>query len=211
MSVPNQLTVRIQKPQYKEKFLQIGIDEWIHAANIFPPATFKLYLYLAGNKDNFSLELSQQAVQNTIGIKKTAYHDGLNELKEAGYLKPLKGNLWSFSPRIPEAEKENGDSANANTESSLEVNISKTEETTIPMSDSLLIELEDDDFSANAYESNLSAFQESSSAFQNKSSAKTIEKQIIDNIDNKTDNTSLMNKFHNDPLYDFLFDKEFKF
>ena len=211
MSVPNQLTVKIQKPQYKEKFLQIGIDEWIHAANIFPPATFKLYLYLAGNKDNFSLELSQQAVQNTIGIKKTAYHDGLNELKEAGYLKPLKGNIWSFSPRIPEEGKEKGESANANTESSLEVNISKTEETTIPMSDSLLIELEDDDFSANAYENNLSAFQESSSAFQNKSSAKTIEKQIIDNIDNKTDTMSLLDKFRNDPAYSFLYEKEFVF
>ena len=210
MSVPNQLTVKIQKPQYKEKFLQIGIDEWIHAANIFPPATFKLYLYLAGNKDNFSLELSQQAVQNAIGIKKTAYHDGLNELKEAGYLKPLKGNLWSFSPRIPEEENETGDSVNANTESTIEVNISKTEETTIPMSDSLLIKLKDEDFSADADENNLSAFEEMSSAIENKSSARAIEKQIIDNID-KTDNTSLMNKFHNDPLYDFLFQKEFKF
>lgn len=210
MSVPNQLTVKIQKPQYKEKFLQIGIDEWIHAAKIFPPATFKLYLYLAGNRDNFTFELSQQAVQNAIGIKKTAYHDGLNELKEAGYLKPLKGNLWSFSPRIPEEEKENGDSANANTESQIEVNISKPEETTIPMSDSLLIKLKDEDFSADADENNLSAFEEMSSAIENKSSARAIEKQIIYNID-KTDNTSLMNKFHNDPLYDFLFDKEFKF
>lgn len=182
MSVPNQLTVKIQKPQYKEKFLQIGIDEWIHAANIFPPATFKLYLYLAGNKDNFSLELSQQAVQNAIGIKKTAYHDGLNELKEAGYLKPLKGNLWSFSPKIPESEKETGDSADADTESQIEVNISKTEETTIPMSDSLLIKLKDEDFSADADENNLSAFQETSSAIENKSSARAIEKQIIYNI-----------------------------
>lgn len=206
MSVPNQLTVKIQKPQYKEKFLQIGIDEWIYASKKFPPATFKLYLYLAGNKDNFSLELSQQAVQNAIGIKKTAYHDGLNELKEAGYLKPLKGNLWSFSPRIPEAEKENGDSANANTESPIEVNISKPEETTITISDSQPKE----DFSADADENNLSAFEEMSSAIENKSSARAIEKQIIDNID-KTDNTSLMNKFHNDPLYDFLFQKEFKF
>ena len=122
MSVPNQLTVKIQKPQYKEKFLQIGIDEWIHAAKIFPPATFKLYLYLAGNKDNFSLELSQQAVENAIGIKKTAYHDGLNELKDAGYLKLLKGNIWTFSPKVPEEEKERGNSANANTESPIEIN-----------------------------------------------------------------------------------------
>ena len=206
MSVPNQLTVKIQKPQYKEKFLQISIDEWIHAAKIFPPATFKLYLYLVGNKDNFSLELSQQAVQNAIGIKKTAYHDGLNELKEAGYLKPLKGNLWTFSPKVPEEEKEKGNSANANTEGPIEINISKTEETKTPMS----VSQPKEDFSADADENNLSAFEESSSAIQNKSSARAIEKQIIDNID-KTDNTSLMNKFHNDPLYDFLFQKEFRF
>lgn len=206
MSVPNQLIVKIQKPAYKEKFLQIGIDEWIHAAKKFPPATFKLYLYLAGNKDNFTFELSQVAVQNAIGIKKTAYHDGLNELKDAGYLKLIKGNLWSFSPAIPAEEKENGDSANANTESQIEINISKTEETTIPISDSQPKE----DFSADAEENSISAFEESSSAIENKSSARAIEKQIIDNID-KTDNTSPMNKFHNNPLYDFLFDKEFKF
>ena len=206
MSVPNQLTVKIQKPQYKEKFLQIGIDEWIYASKKFPPATFKLYLYLAGNKDNFSLELSQQAVQNAIGIKKTAYHDGLNELKEAGYLKPLKGNLWTFSPKVPEEEKEKGNSANANKEDPIEINISKTEETKTPMS----VSQPKEDFSADADENNLSAFEESSSAIQNKSSARAIEKQIIDNID-KTDNTSLMNKFHNDPLYDFLFQKEFRF
>ena len=206
MSVPNQLTVKIQKPQYKEKFLQIGIDEWIYASKKFPPATFKLYLYLAGNKDNYSLELSQQAVENAIGIKKTAYHDGLNELKDAGYLKLLKGNFWSFSPKVPEEEKEKGNSVNANTESPIEVNISKPEETTITIFDSQPKE----DFSADADENNLSAFQESSSAIQNKSSARAIEKQIIDNID-KTDNTSLMNKFHNDPLYDFLFQKEFRF
>ena len=206
MSVPNQLTVKIQKPQYKEKFLQIGIDEWIYASKKFPPATFKLYLYLAGNKDNFSLELSQQAVENAIGIKKTAYHDGLNELKDAGYLKLLKGNIWTFSPKVPEEEKEKDNSADANTESPVEINISKTEETKTPMSVSQLKE----DFSADAKENNLSAFEESSSAIQNKSSARAIEKQIIDNID-KTDNTSLMNKFHNDPLYDFLFQKEFRF
>ena len=206
MSVPNQLTVKIQKPQYKEKFLQIGIDEWIYASKKFPPATFKLYLYLAGNKDKFSLELSQQAVENAIGIKKTAYHDGLNELKDAGYLKLLKGNIWTFSPKVPEEEKEKDNSADANTESPVEINISKTEETKTPMSVSQLKE----DFSADAKENNLSAFEESSSAIENKSSARAIEKQIIDNID-KTDNTSLMNKFHNNPLYDFLFQKEFKF
>ena len=206
MSVPNQLTVKIQKPQYKEKFLQIGIDEWIYASKKFPPATFKLYLYLAGNKDNFSLELSQQAVENAIGIKKTAYHDGLNELKDAGYLKLLKGNIWTFSPKVPEEEKEKDNSADANTESPFEINISKTEETKTPMS----VSQPKEDFSADAKENNLSAFEESSSAIENKSSARAIEKQIIDNID-KTDNTSLMNKFHNDPLYDFLFQKEFRF
>ena len=28
-----------------------------------------------------------------------------------------KGNLWSFSPKVPETENETGDSANANTDS----------------------------------------------------------------------------------------------
>ncbi|MBR6657826.1 MAG: hypothetical protein IKL18_06630 [Oscillospiraceae bacterium] len=93
-------------------------------------------------------------------------------MKEAGYLKPLKGNLWSFSPRIPEAEKEKGDSANANTESLIEINISKTEETKTPMS----VSQPKEDFSADADENNLSAFEEMSSAIENKSSARAIEK-----------------------------------
>lgn len=84
----------------------------------------------------------------------------------------MKGNIWTFSPKVPEEEKEKDNSADANTESPVEINISKTEETKTPMSVSQLKE----DFSADAKENNLSAFEESSSAIQNKSSARAIEK-----------------------------------
>ena len=182
MSVPNQITVKIQKPRYKDNFLQIAKDEWIHAAKIFPPATFKLYLYLAGNADEFNLELSQKAVENAIEIKKTAYHDGIVQLKEAGYLKQLKGNIWTFSPEIPKEQKIKADSANANAESQLEVNVSKQAF---------------DDFFANAEtklthktanENYFSASADRFSEFENSSSARAVEKQIIDKyIKNKED------------------------
>ena len=113
MSVPNQIIVRIQKPRYEKDFLQIGIDEWIYAVNKFPPVTFKIYLYLAGNADGFNLELSQQAIENKLGLKKTSYHDSIAILKETGYLKQLQGNVWTFSPAIPEGEKIKDKSADA--------------------------------------------------------------------------------------------------
>jgi len=84
----------------------------------------------------------------------------------------LKGNIWTFSPKVPEEKKENGNSADANTESPIEINISKIEETKTPVS----VSQPKEDFSADADEDNLSAFEEMSSAIENKSSARAIEK-----------------------------------
>ena len=73
MSVPNQKIVCINKPKYQQNFLQIGVQEWQEARQAMTYSEFSFYLYLASNANGYNLELSQKAVENTIGIKKTSY------------------------------------------------------------------------------------------------------------------------------------------
>lgn len=103
---PNQKIIHINKKEYKDNFLQIGIDEWQHAAKVLSPVAFKLYLYLAGNKNNFNLALSQKAVENALNIKKTAYHDAVKELTFMGYLDNKQGNIQVFTttPKFDNAD-----------------------------------------------------------------------------------------------------------
>lgn len=97
MSVPNQKIVKINKPQYTDSFLTVGIDEWQKAyQELRQPSAFALYLYLAGNRDGFSLELSQEAIKNSLGISKSTYHRAIDELIDKGYLAEVSGNLLEF-------------------------------------------------------------------------------------------------------------------
>ena len=96
MSVPNQKIVIIKKPKYTDHFLQLGISEWQEAQSRMNYSTFCLYLYLAGNMNDFHLELSKEAFTNATGFKKTSYHDGLKKLQELGYLVHAQGNQWLF-------------------------------------------------------------------------------------------------------------------
>lgn len=96
MSVPNQKIVCINKPKYQQNFLQIGVQEWQEARQAMTYSEFSFYLYLASNANGYNLELSQKAVENTIGIKKTSYHDAIKKLTALGYLVQRHGNVWNF-------------------------------------------------------------------------------------------------------------------
>lgn len=93
---PNQKVIHINKNKYSANFLQIGINEWQQAYKELKPSTFAIYLYLASNADGFDLALSQQAIENSLGIKKTAYHTAIKELKERGYIQVIQGNVEVF-------------------------------------------------------------------------------------------------------------------
>ena len=112
MSVPNQKIIRIEKDKYQTRFLQIGDEQWKKAFQSMKPTVFGMYLYLASNKDGYSLELSAAAVEREIGIKKTAYHTALKDLEERGYLKKEQGNTYVFSPS-PKFANTNSASANS--------------------------------------------------------------------------------------------------
>ena len=93
---PNQKIIHINKKKYTANFLQVGIDEWESAYKELKPSTFGIYLYLASNADGFDLALSQKAIENALGIKKTAYHNAIAELESKGYITLIQGNIQSF-------------------------------------------------------------------------------------------------------------------
>ena len=112
MSVPNQKIVIVNKKKYTGNFLQIGISEWQEASKRLKSlSSFCLYLYLAGNSNNFNLELSKEAFENATGFRKTSYHDGLKKLENLGYLVHAGGNKWLFytSPVLFGEENEKTD------------------------------------------------------------------------------------------------------
>lgn len=92
----NQKTVLIRKKSYKDSFLQIGISEWQEACKVLKPSAFKLYLYLASNKDGFRLGLSREAVFNAIGVTKSPYYEAQKELMEHGYLVETGAGFLEF-------------------------------------------------------------------------------------------------------------------
>ena len=96
MSYSNQKILRIVKPKYEREFLQVGITEWQNAYKVLTPSAFAIYLYLASNADGFCLELSQKAIENSLGIKKTAYFDAIKQLEKESYILPIGNNEFIF-------------------------------------------------------------------------------------------------------------------
>lgn len=97
-TVPNQRKVTIHREECKKDFLLIKKENWYAANKDLEPYGLQLYLYLAGNKDGFNLELSQEAAENIVGIKKTTFHKYINLMIEKGYLVQRKegSNLYDF-------------------------------------------------------------------------------------------------------------------
>ena len=56
-----------------------------------------MWLYLNKNQDNYRFELSQKACEER-GIKKDSYYDGIRNLIDNGYLRPMRpgSNIYIF-------------------------------------------------------------------------------------------------------------------
>ncbi len=91
-SVPNQSTITIHKPQYKENFLQVSIEEW-HEAFIKLPAriSFAMYIYLCSNANGFPLALSPADFMKQLNVSKSSYDRAVDDLLAAGYLMMRNG------------------------------------------------------------------------------------------------------------------------
>ena len=121
---PNQKVIHINKNKYTANFLQVGIDEWQTAFKKLTPSAFAVYLYLASNADGFDLALSQKAIENALGIKKTAYHTAIEALKKEGYIEVLQGNIEVFhTAPVRKCEPEIINEKNRKNRKNLNVNV----------------------------------------------------------------------------------------
>ena len=99
-SVANQSIVTIHKPQYKENFLQVSIDEWHEAFNKLPARiSFAMYIYLCSNANGFPLALSPADFMKQLNVSKSSYDRAVDDLLAAGYLmmRNDKKNTMDFS------------------------------------------------------------------------------------------------------------------
>ena len=99
--VPNQRVVHVHREKCYKNFLQIKKENWYAANEDLTPYGLQVYLYLAGNKDGYAFELSQEAALIEAGIKKTTFHKYINEMVEKGYLVPRRdgSNIYDFYER----------------------------------------------------------------------------------------------------------------
>lgn len=84
----NQKRIVIEKEQIKngDIYLRVKKDVLERAAQRLDAGPFKLYIYLASNKDGYGFNLSQVAVERSFGMKKNQYYLAISKLKDAGYL-----------------------------------------------------------------------------------------------------------------------------
>lgn len=122
-TVPNQRKVIIHREKCQRDFLQIKKENWFAANKDLEPYGLQVYLYLAGNRDGFTLELSQEAAEREAGIKKTSFHKYVNLMIEKGYLvqRGEGSNLYDFYERpqmqAKKTEKSSGELLSLRSES----------------------------------------------------------------------------------------------
>lgn len=98
-TVPNQKVVRIKKEtcDSNNKYAMINIEAVESAAQDLQAGAFKLWIYFAKNRNDFTFALSSDDVKNTFGIKIKQYNNAIDELIEKGYLVITKGNNYEFN------------------------------------------------------------------------------------------------------------------
>ena len=82
--------------------MQIGLDEVRIAGKVLNFSAFKLYLLLAGNRDNYELEMTPDLFEEITGGKKSSYYDAISLLKEHKYLvEKTKGEfIFNTTPML---------------------------------------------------------------------------------------------------------------
>lgn len=104
-TAPNQKVIVINKQGYKANFLQIGLKEIQEAGKKYNHSTLCLYLYLAGNANNYELALSPVAFENAFGVSKSRYYEAFKQLEKDGYIVKDKGNRYNFYTTPPKEKQ----------------------------------------------------------------------------------------------------------
>ena len=112
-TVPNQRTVRIHRERVSTDFLGIKNENWKAAARDLGAQSLLLYMYLAANKDNFSLALSRAAIGQCVAMPAQTYRDQFLKLVDKGYLVQTGGNVYDFYevPRVTRSTHENSENS----------------------------------------------------------------------------------------------------
>lgn len=89
-SVPNQKAFRINKKREQEDKNDVRISDLFKkdiffASRNLKDTTFKLYMYLISNQDQYIGGLSKVDVINQTGISESSYKRAMAELQEKGY------------------------------------------------------------------------------------------------------------------------------
>lgn len=100
MAVPNQRIIYIERSSadVRKDYFKIGHTQLTKVASDLGGNAFKLYIYLADNKDNYKLELSSKHFIEWSGTSDSTYDRAFKELKEKQYLiqAPDKKNVYLF-------------------------------------------------------------------------------------------------------------------
>ena len=92
MSVPNQKIVQIARRTKRDKdnlYAMTNLEALQQAMNTLKGSGLKMQLYLNKNQDKYRFELSRKACEEW-GIKKDSYYDGIRNLIDHGYLRPIR-------------------------------------------------------------------------------------------------------------------------
>lgn len=96
-----------QTKENKKPFM-IAYIEAIEAAsrNIHKPSSFKLFMYLIGNRDEHNFALSPQDFSNRYGVSLDSAKDAVNDLISLGYLVQREKKVYDFyeSPKMLDVE-----------------------------------------------------------------------------------------------------------
>lgn len=99
---PNQKVITVNKDIHDKdsQFLQVKNINWQTACQNLTYSAFKIYLYMASNKDGYRFALSYEAINELIPMNRKTYDKCIIELKECGFLVNKKGNEWTFYEAI---------------------------------------------------------------------------------------------------------------
>lgn len=107
ITYPNQRMINIHREHASRDFLGIKNCNWMAASRVLGAHALRLYLYLAANRDGYTLALSPAAIQEAIGMPASTYRDQFRKLLTFGYLEDRGGNYYDFyeTPRVPLNDK----------------------------------------------------------------------------------------------------------
>lgn len=87
-NIPNQRRIRIKKPLRYTTPFYLADKSATRAAykDLNGSAALGLYLYFLTNMGDFEIDLFKENVEKEMGIKRTAFYNGMTTLQEKGYL-----------------------------------------------------------------------------------------------------------------------------